>query len=1128
MKIMLSVSLMMAGALAFADSPIVSLLDYAERDGDNKLIVLGSLGSWDNDPKATKEAVFDGDTSTFFDAPSGGPTWAGVHLTEDMILSRVRYYGRKNWAARMRGCLIQGANEPDFSDAVTLHVLNPESAWGGASYQEFSLPGNRTVYRYLRIYSNGADGNGTAYSCGNAGEVEFYGYAAGATYDGALVAPAPSGKNIVINNRYVTTLSRTSVDEGIEIEYRVEAGDWTPIELNSDCADGWMSVKFKSEVLVATSFRFRTVLGPAASEWNIVSPDFSYPSLTGTWIGTQGTYGSGRTGAMAFDGDLDSFVDGPNANPFWAGLDLGEERLVVGLRYLPRPDQVARMNGARFEASNNADFENDETSGKWTVTLHSVDGNPTRDVLVDIGLEEPVSARYVRYWAPANSYGNVNEVEFYTRSATPVDAPTSFAAVRPINENVSLKWSFVGSRSFYDKIVVFRSVYSGGPAWEEIAELEPGVSAWTDDDVQMGETYYYRLAYRTYTGDEASDGPMTDSVGVTKLRQLERDPLDQTRLRDGMQAIHEGVYYSSSGLDTNLFDGDLDTFCDLNSKDWAVGVDLGADNAYRVVLCRVMRRRGSGDAGVQRRLNGAKLFAADALPESGRWSFDTALTDPIDALDDEYHCVPVNGDIGHRYYYIGKPGQDFFGNVAELELYGCGRNEELAVQNVLDVPTPVLTKTTSGVNVAWEASATEGVSYAVERLDSVSGEWTRLTGSDFDALSFDDTTLAQIGNRRYRLVVEKGDEVGAVEQSLFYYPIGTGNGLAARFIYPCPKNFSQGDISDTLISNLPMLDYTWGTGNIGPFAHGDFVMVDIAGELEVPVTGTYTITVASDDGVALFLDGNDIVNNFGGGFNGSETISLTQGRHSIRLWYHENSGNAFLKLNWSGPIPDEVIPTSQLYSTAELVTLPEPWECLRLFNSERAGLCHFNADGSLTISACYYDGNKSVGDQGTWLYRSSKDDFDFLFHYTRGTDGLADKDAKVMLLARNEIANDAPYVAVVLNLNDSDATKNGFNVTVRTSDGTQDLRTAVLPAESKDGWLRLSRRGNAFHCYERAADQSAWQKIATFVDDDGVFGRELKIGPAASNVWEKQNRLHFFTYSDFAYTRPMGLIITIR
>lgn len=56
--------------------------------------VIGTDGSWSDDPKHTKETVFDGDILTSFDAPRGEGCWAGLDLARQVKVDHIIYYAR--------------------------------------------------------------------------------------------------------------------------------------------------------------------------------------------------------------------------------------------------------------------------------------------------------------------------------------------------------------------------------------------------------------------------------------------------------------------------------------------------------------------------------------------------------------------------------------------------------------------------------------------------------------------------------------------------------------------------------------------------------------------------------------------------------------------------------------------------------------------------------------------------------------------------------------------------------------------------------------------------------------------------------------------------------------------------
>ncbi len=131
-------------------------------------------------------------------------------------------------------------------------------------------------------------------------------------------------------------------------------------------------------------------------------------ALPGTVIGSAGSYQSaGNTIAKAVDGNVATFFDGPAANGMWVGLDLGSARTVTRIGYAPRVGWVARMLGGAFQVSSSADF----TSG--VTTLYTITAAPAAGSVTTVTVASPVAARYVRYLAPAGSYGNIAELQLF-------------------------------------------------------------------------------------------------------------------------------------------------------------------------------------------------------------------------------------------------------------------------------------------------------------------------------------------------------------------------------------------------------------------------------------------------------------------------------------------------------------------------------------------------------------------------------------------------------------------------------------------------------------------------------------------------------------------------------------------
>jgi hypothetical protein len=114
------------------------------------------------------------------------------------------------------------------------------------------------------------------------------------------------------------------------------------------------------------------------------------------------------------------------------------------------------------------------------------------------------------------------------------------------------------------------------------------------------------------------------------------------------------------------------------------------------------------------------------------------------------------------------------------------------------------------------------------------------------------------------------------------------------------------------------VNFNWAQGSPASGTIGaDQFSVRWTGQVEALYTQTYTFYASSDDGVRLWVDGQQLINDW---VNRSVaesrgTIALVAGRrYDIRAEYYENGGSAAMKLSWSSAgTPKQVIPQAQLY-----------------------------------------------------------------------------------------------------------------------------------------------------------------------------------------------------------------------
>ena len=112
--------------------------------------------------------AFDGNLDTFFASWERSYTWAGLDLGEAHVITRVGWSPRNDGQGEGRVVLgvFEGANSPDFMDALPLYVITEPGTIGTISHADVTCSKG---FRYVR-YVGPSDAR-----C-NIAELEFYGY----------------------------------------------------------------------------------------------------------------------------------------------------------------------------------------------------------------------------------------------------------------------------------------------------------------------------------------------------------------------------------------------------------------------------------------------------------------------------------------------------------------------------------------------------------------------------------------------------------------------------------------------------------------------------------------------------------------------------------------------------------------------------------------------------------------------------------------------------------------------------------------------------------------------------------------------------------------------------------------
>jgi hypothetical protein len=152
--------------------------------------------------------------------------------------------------------------------------------------------------------------------------------------------------------------------------------------------------------------------------------------------------------------------------------------------------------------------------------------------------------------------------------------------------------------------------------------------------------------------------------------------------------------------------------------------------------------------------------------------------------------------------------------------------------------------------------------------------------------------------------------------------IGTGNGLKAEY-------FAGTDLKNLKLTRTDAtVNFNWGEGSPDSAIAKDQFSVRWSGQVMPKYTETYTFYTGTDDGVRLWVNGKQLVNDWNNHPNTENkgTITLEAGKkYDIRVEYFEGFSLANAQLSWSSPSQTkEIIPKSQLFSEVLTTTTPTP------------------------------------------------------------------------------------------------------------------------------------------------------------------------------------------------------------
>jgi mono/diheme cytochrome c family protein len=171
-----------------------------------------------------------------------------------------------------------------------------------------------------------------------------------------------------------------------------------------------------------------------------------------------------------------------------------------------------------------------------------------------------------------------------------------------------------------------------------------------------------------------------------------------------------------------------------------------------------------------------------------------------------------------------------------------------------------------------------------------------------DNVTITDANLANL----VAYLKEIGSEEGAA-------PSPTGSGMTGSY-------FNNVGLTGTaVLTRTEAVNFNWGNASPGTGVSADNFSVRWTGTIAPTTSGNYRFQTYSDDGVRLWVNGVQVINNWtdhSPTTNTSANVNLTAGqRYTIRLEFYEKGGGAVMQLRWRMPntTPYVAIPATALY-----------------------------------------------------------------------------------------------------------------------------------------------------------------------------------------------------------------------
>ena len=382
--------------------------------------------------------------------------------------------------------------------------------------------------------------------------------------------------------------------------------------------------------------------------------------------------------------------------------------------------------------------------------------------------------------------------------------------------------------------------------------------------------------------------------------------------------------------------------------------------------------------------------------------------------------------------------------------------------------TPTVTPGPGSLMISW-ASVINATSYSVE-VRGADGVWRIAATTSGLSSTITGLTAGLTAGKSVLVQIRASNAVGSGLASTpvsaipgATAPSGTGTGLTGTY-------FSGTALAGAGLSRTDaMVDFDWGTGSPMAGLPVDGFSVRWTGQVQAQASETYTFTTLSDDGVRLWVNGQQLVDNWAdhGPTENSGTIALVAGqKYDVKMEFYENSGGATAKLSWaSASTAKQIIPMAQLFPSGGGNGLPAGWTAQDVGSVTPAGSTT-QSNGTWTVSGSGAD-IWSTADGFQFAWRQVTGDVQVTARVT-GLD-TTNAWAKAGVMIRESLAPGSRHASAFATAG------NGTCYQRRKTTDAASVHTAG-PLSAVPVWLRIERSGSQL-TVSTSLDGSTWAVI---------------------------------------------------